>query len=183
MDDYLDGPGKLVLRSGNSVRISPDGWAHLDQLGKANPRSHLGFCAMWFDSATEDLWKEGLEPEIRNAGYQPFRIDKHEHVNKIDDEIVASIRRSKFVVADFTYGSSGVRGGVYFEAGFALALGLTVVWTCRKDLIHPEKIHFDVNHYNFLAWEPGELEDFRDRLTNRIEAIFGHGPYKTNTPS
>ena len=35
------------------------------------------------------------------------------------DRIIAQIRASKFVVADFTRN----RGGVYYEAGFALGLG------------------------------------------------------------
>lgn len=36
-----------------------------------------------------------------------------EHANKIDDEIIAEIRRSAFLVADFT----GQRQNVYFETG------------------------------------------------------------------
>lgn len=46
-------------------------------------------------------------------------IGSKEHSNKIDDEIIGEIRRSAFIVADFT----GHRGGVYFEAGFAMGLG------------------------------------------------------------
>ena len=46
-----------------------------------------------------------------------MRIDRHEHVNKIDDEIIAEIRRARFVVADFTHGDTGGRGSVYYEAG------------------------------------------------------------------
>jgi hypothetical protein len=42
---------------------------------------------------------------------------------------MAEIRRSRFVVADYT----GQRNGVYFEAGFGLGLGLVVIPTCRAD--------------------------------------------------
>ena len=73
---------------------------------------------------------------VRAAGYDPLRIDRVEHVAKIDDEIVAQIRRSRFVLADFT----GHRGGVYFEAGFALGLNLPVIWTCRQDAV--DQLHF-----------------------------------------
>jgi hypothetical protein len=158
--------------------ISPKGHAYLEELRTANADSQIGFCAMWFNLQTSDLWSKGIEPGTRSAGYEPFRIDKHNHVNRIDDEIMASIRRSKFCVADFTHGDGGVRGGVYFEAGFALGLGLQVIWTCRKDFIKEQKIHFDVRQYNFLEWESGDLGDFSDRLKNRIESIFGHGSYQ-----
>ena len=96
-----------------------------------------------------------------------MRIDRHEHNNRIDDEIMAMIRRSKFIVADFTK----ERGGVYFEAGYALGLGLQVIWTCRKDAL--KEIHFDNRQYNFLTWTNNSLGDFAKRLQNRIEATIG----------
>src|SRR5712672_2679134 len=37
---------------------------------------------------------------------------------RFGDEIISQIRRSKFLIADFT----GRRGGVYFEAGLAMGL-------------------------------------------------------------
>jgi hypothetical protein len=56
---------------------------------------------------------------------------KHHHLNKVDDVIVAEIRRSRFLVADFTCEPGKVRGGVYFEAGFARGLNIPIIWTCR----------------------------------------------------
>lgn len=85
-----------------------------------------------------------------------------EHNNNICDEIIAEIRRSKFLIADFT----GQRGGVYFEAGFAYGLGLPVIWTCKKDDV--SNLHFDINHYNFILWE--KSEDLCTNLCNRILA-------------
>lgn len=180
LNDYLVSQGLLIGTTNTSTgmyKVSPAGYAYLQRIRETNEGSHIGFCAMWFDSQTTNLWAKGIEPGTRSAGYQPFRIDKHDHVNRIDDEIMASIRRSKFCVADFTHGEGGARGGVYFEAGFALGIGLPVIWTCRKDFIKEQKIHFDVRQYNFLEWEPEDLGDFADRLRNRIESIFGHGSY------
>jgi len=48
------------------------------------------------------------------------------------------------VVADYT----GQVNGVYFEAGFALGLGLKVVPTCREDEI--SKLHFNIKDLNTL---------------------------------
>ncbi len=98
--------GGAVLLGG---QITPRGHALLEELRTANPESPIGFCAMWFASDVTALWTQAIEPAIRAAGYEPKRIDQDEHTNRIDDEIIAMIRRSKFVVADFT----GRRGGVY----------------------------------------------------------------------
>jgi nucleoside 2-deoxyribosyltransferase len=110
----------------------------------------------------EPLWHNAIEPAIADAGYTPKRIDKHEHNNRIDDEIIATIRRSRFVIADYT----GNRGGVYFEAGFALGLGIPVIWTCRDGRLN--KVHFDTRQYNFITRADDKLPDFRNRLNNRI---------------
>jgi len=164
----------------NLILLSAKGYDFLSQINK-NPDSQIGFCAMWFDSSVSHLWDKAIEPAIGNAGYQPLRIDQKEHVNRIDDEIFADIRRSRFVVADFTHGDKGVRGGVYFEAGFAQGLGLPVIWTCRKDILSEDKLHFDIRQYNFLEWTDDNLDDFKDRLQKRIEAILGHGTWKPST--
>jgi hypothetical protein len=94
--------------------------------------------------------------------------------NKIDDEIIAQIRRSRFIVADFT----GHRGGVYYEAGFAQGIGLEVVWTCERKEI--KKLHFDVRQYNCLTWDMDELDIFREKLSFRIERAIGRGNYRVS---
>lgn len=84
------------------------------------------------------------------------------------DEIMAEIRRSRFVVADYT----AQRNSVYFEPGFALGLGLTVIPPCRADEI--SALHFDVKHLNTLPWNiPAELVN---TLNRRIRAVIGAGP-------
>jgi nucleoside 2-deoxyribosyltransferase len=149
-------------------RITPKGWSHIYSLSQTNAQSNSGFIAMWFDEAMNDA-SLALGKGILDAGYEPLRIDQKQHNNKIDDEIVAAIRRSKFLVADFT----GHRGGVYFEAGFAMGLGLPVIWLCRKDEL--EKTHFDARQYNFIVWEADKLAELSKNIQNRIEATIGRG--------
>jgi nucleoside 2-deoxyribosyltransferase len=126
------------------------------------------FVAMSFDPAMRQVYDEGLYVGIRNACYKPFRVDRHDHANRIDDEIMAQIRRSRFVVADFT----GQKHGVYFEAGFAVGLDRPVIWSCKKDDIR--NLHFDVRQYNCIDWS--EIPELADRLQARIEAMLGAGP-------
>ena len=133
-----------------------------------------GRFTMWFDKSMDDLWENGIKPGIEGAGYEAVRIDRKEHVNKIDDEIIAEIKRSRFVVSDFTHGKGGMRGGVYYEAGFAHGMNIPVIFTCREDIL--EDIHFDTRQYNHIIWKTPE--DLKIRLTNRIAAVVGDGPKK-----
>jgi nucleoside 2-deoxyribosyltransferase len=122
---------------------------------------------MWFAPELHEAFELGLAKAVSDCGYFPFRIDKKEHANKIDDEIIAEIRKSRFLIVDFT----GHRGGAYFEAGFAMGIGLPIIWTCRKD--HMAELHFDIHQYNCIDWST--IAELRQRLAHRIEAWIGRG--------
>ena len=150
-------------------KITPAGWARIHELQQGRGTGNIGFVAMWFDPSVKPAF-EAIRKAIAAAGYDPVRIDQVEHNNQIDDEIIARIRGSKFLVADLT----GHRGGVYFEAGFALGLGMPVVWLCREDDL--VNVHFDNRQYNFILWQEDKLDELQRRLRLRIEATLGHGP-------
>ena len=157
-------------------RVEVPGYARIEEL-TTNPDSSQCFVAMWFDPSMDDVYEKGFRAAIAEAGYTPLRIDrKPDLIGKIDDEIIAEIRRSRFVVADFTHGDGGARGGVYYEAGFAHGLGLPVIFTCHKDMI--DEAHFDTRQFNHILWEKENLEDLRKQLTDRILAAraIGQGP-------
>ena len=153
---------------GHGARLTPDGYTYLAELDATNFESTQAFVAMWFNTSMEDAYENGFDRAIADSGFKPVRVDRVEHINKIDDEIIAGIRRSLFVVADFT----GHRGGVYFEAGFAMGLGRQVVWTVRKDDV--ANLHLDIRQYNFITWD--DPVDLAKKLQVRIEAIVGVGP-------
>lgn len=165
----------MVFSQSNSgsrkVKIAPEGWAHLDSIRNVNVQSVQGFVAMWFDGKMQSVYDTAISVGIENAGYRPHRVDLRGHNEKIDDEIIAQIRKSRFVLADFT----GHRGGVYYEAGYAKGLGLEVIWTCREDQI--ADLHFDIRQYNCILWSQEKLEDFSNKIQYRIEAVLGHGAY------
>ena len=153
---------------GGKCEIMPGGYVEADSLARRTGPSDKGFVAMSFHESLDEAYRDGLQVGIMNAGYDPVRVDRIEHTNRIDDEIIAQIRVSSFVVADFT----GHRGGVYFEAGFALGLDLPVIWTCREDdMAH---LHFDIRQYNTIDWDTPE--NLASRLQRRIEATVGKGP-------
>jgi hypothetical protein len=136
-------------------------------------QSSQAFVAMWFNPATDEPYENGLYKAIYDSGYDPRRVDqKHHHLNKVDDEIIAEIRRSRFLVADFTCEPGSVRGGVYFETGFAMGINIPIIWTC-KEASMPD-LHFDTRQYPHIAWK--NSADLYTKLKARIGALIGDGP-------
>lgn len=178
--DYLRNREYVTIKHYNDVSrvtVTVQGHAHIaDQSTPSN--SSQAFVAMWFNSPMDAVYSHTFAPAIRDAGYEPYRIDRGNFLNKIDDEIIAQIRRSKFIVADFTHDPKGsVRGSVYFEAGFAFGLGIPIIFTAHEK----SDLHFDTRQFPHILWNHNDLDNLRLDLTNRILALpeLGRGP---NTP-
>ena len=139
-----------------------------------NSKSNEAFVAMWFAEEMDAVFKCGIRPGIKDAGYRAVRIDEQPEVDKIDDAILAKIRQCRFVVADFTHGKAGVRGSVYYEAGFARGLGIDVISTCRADQI--DDLQFDTRQYYHIKWKRSELDRLRQQVAECIRARLGPGP-------
>ncbi|MBX3615647.1 hypothetical protein [Nitrosomonas sp.] len=159
--------GFIKLSSNGPVKqrftIEAGGWNKLSQLQKNLSKFRKqAFVAMWFDKTMDSFYQNGIKPAIEADGTKCIRIDLQEHNNKICDEIIAEIRRSNYLVADFT----GNRGGVYYEAGFAYGLGIPVIWTIHQD--HLANVHFDTRQYNHIVYETEE--ELKERLLSRIKA-------------
>lgn len=120
------------------------------------------FVAMWFDTSM-NLAREKIEQALTDCNYEPMLIDVKEHNGQIVPEIFREIEESEFVVADLT----GHRGGVYYEAGYAMAKDKPVILCCEKGT----ETHFDVAQVNTIYWE--NEKDLYDRLVKRIKATVG----------
>lgn len=131
--------------------------------------SDSAFVAMWFAPEMSAAYEEGIAPAVEKLGFRPVRIDRREHNNKIDDEIIAEIRRAHFLIADFSCGPDGARGGVYYEAGFAAGAGKPVIYMVREGDL--PRVHFDTRQFNHIVWV--SHDDLRTRLANRIGATIG----------
>lgn len=148
-------------------------------------KSNQCFVAMWFNSDEniddfqynmQKVYNDAIKPAIENSkrkdNLNSIKIDDIDHNEDIVNRIIAEIRNSKFLVVDLT----GYRGGVYYEAGYAEGLGLQVIYTCNKEWLMGNKeknipgVHFDTNHKNIIEWEYDKLEDFKNKLINRINA-------------
>jgi hypothetical protein len=155
------------IEQGNPWRLTGHGAIKADEWKRTASTSMQGFVAMSFDQSLDEAWSNGFEPAIRASGFSPFRSDREHFIGGITDKLIAEIRRSRFVVVDYT----GQSNGVYFEAGYALTLGVDVIPTCRADDM--QKRHFDIKHLNTLPWQTPE--ELADRLTDRIRAVVRTG--------
>jgi nucleoside 2-deoxyribosyltransferase len=159
-----------LIRNGDSSMhekreiLTSRSWEIIENMQHSAIESKQAFVAMWFDESMNDYYKDGIKKAIEDAGYLPLRIDLKEFNNKICDELIAEIKRSKFLVADF----SGLRSGVFFEAGFAKGLGREVICTIRKEDVEKLKEHFDTRQYNHIVYD--SPEDLQQKLYNRIGA-------------
>lgn len=165
---------------GWAVIVTPEGWARFEMLthGASAPENPV-FVAMWYgDQDTkakmDELFQNGIEPAIHQAGYDVTRVDLSQHNDWIMDKVLGDIRLAPFVVADFT----GHRNGVYFEAAFARGLGIPVIHTCERGDFG--KAHFDTVQLNHVLWDTPE--DLRTSLHYRIVRTVGKGPHPYARP-
>lgn len=148
----------------NDINIESEGWRRIYELRK-KPEGQINqvFVAMWFDKNMDDYFVNGFKKAVKDAiDYEVIKVNSVEFNNKICDQIIAELRKSKFVIADFT----GGRGGVYFEAGYAQGLGIPVIWTVKKNWV--KKLHFDTRQYNHIVYS--DVDELYAKLKARIEA-------------
>jgi nucleoside 2-deoxyribosyltransferase len=160
-DTRLEGHQTYAVRA----VVTSRGWEHLDALRRSPAVRTQAFVAMAFADEMRQAWTEGIAPAIRDAGYQPLRIDEQAHTDRIDVRLMAEIQRSRFLVADVTL----QRAGVYFEAGYALGLGLPVIWSVRHD--QRDEVHFDTRQYRHIVWR--DEADLRRQLSDFVLVVVG----------
>lgn len=166
----LLGGGLIHSPENGMVAITPTGWERIE----ARPRATgtRGFVAMSFAKELAPVY-QAIAKGITAAGYEPMRIDADHYIGGVMDRIVSKIRESRFVVADLTQN----RGGVYYEAGFALGRDIPVFLLCRRqDLAGDVRVHFDVQHLFILAWDEDGLPKLSEDLEAKITAVLGRGP-------
>lgn len=113
-----------IDRSIASVSVTHLGLINAIELKEDGSKSRLCFIAMSFDPSTQDI-RDAIKRALSITGYKAVIIDEQliDSERTINDEIIASLKKVKFCIADFSLHSKGV----YFESGFALGLGKKVI--------------------------------------------------------
>ena len=160
----IDGPERFN-NPWCSFVISPTGWDALDEMRRTSHDSRQAFVAMAFAKELISVWRNGIKPALERVGYRAYRVDDDPHIGRIDAKIMTEVKNSKFVLADVT----NQRPGVYFEAGYAIGLGLPVIWSVHEDDLR--NVHFDTRQYNHIVWK--DADDLEQQLYNRVSAVIG----------
>lgn len=124
---------------------------------------NTAFLMMWLNPEMPELndVRDTVEEVFRKFNITATRADEIEHEGVITERIIQEIARSEFLFADL----SGERPSVYYEVGYAHALGKRVVLFRKKGT----KIHFDLVAYNCPEYD--SLGDLRKKLTKRLQAL------------
>lgn len=119
--------------------------------------------------------EEVIVPAIQTAGLIPRRVDRDEQGDLLKAEIVSFLERSQIIVADLT----NERPNCYLEVGYAMGLGKkrNLILMVREDHHHSSsnyrhsgpKIHFDLEGYGLILWDPNDLDGARQQLAERIQ--------------
>ncbi len=157
----VEGDADETVRAG----VTFEGWQFLEPLRKTQMVPGRVFVAMSFHEDLDEAYQNGIEPAIAAAECEPRMLKGMIHSENISNKILAEIAQAEFVVADMTHGSHGA----YFEAGYAMALGRKVVFTCRED--HWSSIHFDTAQYPYIKWS--DTADLREKLCDWLMALKG----------
>jgi hypothetical protein len=148
-----------------SIRITYKGFNYCHSLLSSGKNSTRCFVALKYSDDMIPFYDEGIAKAIEDNGFRSFRVDREHAENEqtINDFIIASIKQSRFCVADLTHKSHGA----YFEAGYALGRGLKVIYTCRAD--HFEEVHFDLKNMQIIKYD--SPEELREALSLKIQAV------------
>ena len=164
LEDYLRSQGWINGSPGYPI-VSVRGYARVSVLRSGHDSDQV-FVAMWFSDEMERVYEEAIDPAIRAAGLTPYLVGQGKSPDRIEDEAETAIRRTRLVIADFTHDpGTGVRGSVYYEAGFARALYKPIIYTAKIG----SDVHFNVDHFLRIEWE--DANDLLPRLTQRIRNL------------
>ena len=134
-----------------------------------------GFIIMQIgDPEMDKVCDEVIVPALQECKLNPKRVDRDNEGDLLKAEIIQFLESSKIIVADLT----NERPNCYLEVGYAMGLGKkrNLILTVREDHHHGSKnykhggsrVHFDLEGYDLLLWDPADLDKFREELVTRI---------------
>ena len=153
------------------------------------PQTKNAFLAMWFGVEGNSLYREAIQKGVLAAGYHLQVVDQEEYNGFIMDKVINLINDSAFVIADLSAApevikdgkvKNGVRGGVYWEAGYATGQKKQVIVTCLDNTDTEDRIHFDLQQHNQIRWKISDGRavastgiDLAEAIAQRVRATVG----------
>ena len=133
--------------------------------------SVMGTCFVMqpFDEDVYDKrYSDVFAPGIKEAGIEPYRVDRDPGVSVPINDIETGIRDAQICFAEITTDNPNV----WFELGFAIAAAKEVVLVCSEE--RKSTFPFDVQHRSIIKYRCGAPQDFvelQKKITERIIAL------------
>ena len=117
-----------------------------------------------YDKRYEDVFA----PAIRDAGLEPYRVDRDPSVSIPIEDIEAGIKSCEACLAEISTDNPNV----WFELGYAIASQREVVLVCSEE--RTSRYPFDVQHRSVIPYStesPRDFEQLRTQITARLKAL------------
>ncbi len=152
-------------RAINYYTLTFNGLEYIENLGNPNQTSKNIFVAFNFDSGLQEVFNQYLKEALEKEGfnYTVVNQDNVDHNKNINDEVIAKLKFSRIVIADFT----NHRNSVYFEAGFAMGMKIPIIWSCQEG--HEKDMSFDTRQFPHIVWK--NKDDLIDQVINRVKVL------------
>ncbi|RKF06475.1 hypothetical protein DEM25_012840 [Oceaniradius stylonematis] len=116
-----------------------------------------------YDKRYDDVFR----PAIEDAGFDAYRVDQDPAVEVPIEEIEQQIQDAEICLAEITENNANV----WYELGFAVAAGKSVVMICSNDR---ERFPFDVQHRKITRYScesPSDFKKLRETITERLKHV------------
>lgn len=115
------------------------------------------------DDTYEKRYADTFEPAIRDAGVEPYRVDRDPGADIIISTIEKEIEKSDVCFAEITLDNPNV----WYELGYAMSHGKHVTMVCEAS----RKLPFDIRHRRIIPYETASKSDFEKLKKDITDSI------------